>query len=126
MPTSPSRTKQVSEDMAKAETGFSNFEALDIRVGRIISVEESTTKKPTFRIKVDFGAKIGQKVTCGAFKNYTKDQLMGKLVIGLVNVGTKKMGSEVSEFLMLGVPNEKNETIYLMPQQDVPLGVSVF
>lgn len=112
--------------MKKAEADFSAFESLDIRVGRIISVEDSTTKKPTYRIRVDFGAEIGIKTTCGAFRKYEKEDLMGKIVIGLVNVGTKKMGQEISEFLMLGVPNERNETIYLTPESEVPLGVSVF
>jgi tRNA-binding protein len=102
------------------------FSSLDIRVGRIVSVEDSTTKKPTYRITVDFGSGIGKKKTCGAYRNYTKEELVGKLVVGLINVGVKKMGSEISEFLLLGVANERNETIYLMPQSEVPLGAHVF
>lgn len=112
--------------MKKDQTDFSSFQKLELRVGRIVSVEDSTAKKPTYRITVDFGDEIGRKTTVGAFRNYSKEELTGKQVIGLVNVGTKKMGDEMSEFLMLGVTNEKHETIYLMPQSDVPLGVEVF
>ena len=112
--------------MKKSEVDFSAFESLDIRAGRVVSVEDSATKKPTYRIRVDFGPEIGVKTTCGAYRNYKKDDLLGKVVIGLVNVGSKKMGRETSEFLMLGVPNEKNETIYLTSESEVPSGVSVF
>lgn len=112
--------------MNKPDTDFSHFSALDMRVGRITSVDESKAKKPTYKITVDFGGEIGKKTTIGAFKNYPKEELMGKLVIGLVNVGEKKMGEELSRFLLMGVPNEKHETIYLTPQSEVPLGVAVF
>ena len=66
------------------------------------------------------------KVSCGAYRNYTKEQLMDKLIIGVINFSPKKMGPEVSEVLVLGVPNDKNETIYLTPQSKVDIGVSVF
>lgn len=110
----------------KSEADFSSFEALDIRVGRITSVEDSGAKKPTYKITVDFGMDIGKKTTIGAFRNYAKLELLGKLVIGLVNVGEKRMGEERSEFLLLGVPDGKSGTIYLTPQSEVLLGVSVF
>jgi len=110
----------------KVITEYSNFEALDPRVGRIIKVEDSQTKKPTYKITVDFGQEIGTKISCGAYRNYTKENLMGKLVVGIINFGVKKMGPEISEVLILGVPNEKNETIYLTPESEVPLGVEVF
>ena len=97
-----------------------------MRVGRVVSVDESKARKPTYKITVDFGAEIGRKTTIAAFKNYPKEQLIGKLVIGLVNVGEKKMGEEISQFLLMGVSNEKNETIYITPQSEVPLGVAVF
>ena len=112
--------------MSKPQTDFAHFSALDMRIGKIISVDYSKAKKPTYKITVDFGSEIGIKTTIGAFKNYPKEELVGKLVIGLVNVGEKKMGEELSQFLLMGVPNEKHETIYLMPQSEVPLGVAVF
>ncbi len=112
--------------MGKSQTDFSAFESLDMRVGRVISVEETATRKPTYRMRVDFGNEVGLKTTCGAYKNYRKEDLLGRLVIGLLNVGSKKMGSEVSEFLLLGVKNEKGETVYLAPESDAPLGAAVF
>lgn len=110
----------------KPVSDFSNFDALDIRVGRITGVEDAETKKPTYRITVDFGPEIGTKKSCGAYRNYPKEELLGKLVIAVINFAPKKMGPETSEVLILGVPNEKNETIYLTPESEVALGVAVF
>lgn len=112
--------------MIKSQTEYSSFASLDIRVGKIIKVEDSNTKKPTYRISVDFGTEIGIKISCGAYKNYSKDALVGKQIIGVVNFAPKKMGPEISEVLILGVPSLKGETIYLKPESDVDLGVEVF
>lgn len=110
----------------KPTADYSSFAALDIRVGKIVNVEDSLTKKPTYRLTVDFGPEVGIKKSCGAYRNYEKDFLLGKQVIGVVNFGIKKMGPEISEVLILGVPNSAGETIFLTPQQDVDLGVEVF
>lgn len=110
----------------KAAADFHNFEALDIRAGRITKVEDAQTKKPTYRITVDLGPEIGLKVSCGAYRNYAKDSLIGKTVVCVVNFGVKKMGPEISEVLVLGISNEKGETIYLTTESDVPLGATVF
>jgi tRNA-binding protein len=56
--------------MQKPQADFLHFGALDLRVGRVVSVEDSKIKKPTYKITVDFGPEIGRKVTVGAFKNY--------------------------------------------------------
>jgi tRNA-binding protein len=110
----------------KAATDFRNFDSLDIRAGRILNVEDAQTKKPTYRITIDLGPEIGTKVSCGAYRNYSKDSLIGKTVICVVNFGTKKMGPEISEVLVLGVSNERGETIYLTTESNVPLGATVF
>lgn len=112
--------------MVKPTTDFSHFEALDIRVGRVVKVEDAETKKPTYRMTIDFGPDIGTKISCGAYRNYPKDTLLGQQVVAVVNFAPRKMGPEVSEVLVLGVPNEKGETIYVTPQQPVALGVVLF
>ena len=110
----------------KTQADYSQFSALDIRVGKIINVEDSATKKPTYRLTVDFGPEIGTKVSCGAYRNYKKEDLLNKQVIGIINFAPKKMGPETSEVLVLGVPNSAGETIYLTPQNEVLRGVEVF
>jgi tRNA-binding protein len=110
----------------KSIAEYSSFAALDIRVGKILKVEDSNTKKPTYRITVDFGAEIGTKVSCGAFRNYQKEELVGKQIIGVVDFAPKKMGPEISEVLILGPANQKSDTIYLAPQSEVSLGAEIF
>jgi len=110
----------------KPAADYSAFEELDIRVGRIVNVEDAETRKPAYRLTIDFGPEIGTKVSCGAFRNYEKSALLGRLIVGIVNFPPKKMGPERSEVLVLGVPNESGQTIHLMPESEVPLGVAVF
>lgn len=107
-------------------TSFEHFEALDIRVGKIVNVEDAQTKKPTYRLTIDFGPEIGTKVSCGAYRNYPKEELVGKQIVAILNFGVKQMGPEKSEVLVLGVKNAAGETIYLTPQSEVPLASDIF
>jgi tRNA-binding protein len=110
----------------KPTADFRNFEALDIRAGRIVQVDDAQTRKPTYRLTIDFGPEIGTKVSCGAYRNYPKEALLGKTVVCVVNFGIKKMGREISEVLVLGVANAAGETVYLTTEQSVPFGGAVF
>ena len=75
---------------------------------------------------VDFGPDIGIKISCGAYRHYSKEELVGCQIIGVMNLGTRKMGPEISEFLTLGVENANGEVIRLMPATDVPLGKEIY
>lgn len=110
----------------KATADFDHFANLDLRVGRILAVEDAATKKPTYRLRIDFGAEVGIKVSCGAFRNYAPEALIGQQVIGVVNFAARKMGPETSEVLVLGVPDEAGQTIFLTPKSAVQPGVAVF
>lgn len=110
----------------KPPTDFSHFECLDIRIGRIIKVEDSNTTKPTYRLTIDFGPDIGTKVSCGAFRNYAKEALTGRLVAAVINFPPKKMGPELSEVLILGTLNEQGEVIFLTPESAVDPGQTVY
>jgi len=110
----------------KPTAEFANFAALDIRAGRILRVQDAQTRKPTYKLTIDFGPEVGTKVSCGAYRNYAKEALLGKTVISVLNFGVKKMGPEISEVLVLGVANAAGETIYLTTEQSVPLGAAVF
>jgi tRNA-binding protein len=103
-----------------------SFDDLDIRVGRVLAVEEARTRKPTYRLTVDFGPEVGIKVSCGAYRNYSPEDLVGRLVVAIVNLGPMQMGPEVSEVLVLGVTNDRGETIFLTTESEVPLGVHVY
>jgi tRNA-binding protein len=110
----------------KPTADFRNFAALDIRAGRIVGVDDARTRKPTYRLTIDLGPELGTKVSCGAYRNYPKAALIGKTVICVVNFGTKRMGPEVSEILVLGIADAAGETVYLTTEQSVPPGGIVF
>ena len=110
----------------KPVAGFAHFDALDIRVGRIVKVEEAQTKKPTWRRTIDFGGDIGTRVSCGAYRDYPKEALVGRQVLAVVNFAPRKMGPEVSEVLTLGVPGAAGRTIFVTPEQEVEPGAALF
>lgn len=107
---------------------YDDFQKLDIRVGKIIKVEDyPEARKPSYKIEIDFGAEVGIKKSIGQFPaNYTKEDLQGKQVIGVINFPPRQIGPAVSEVLTLGMPNEKGEAILVSPDKEVPLGGKLF
>ncbi len=110
----------------KKTTSFDSFSSLDIRVGTIIQVEESKTKKPTWKMTIDLGPELGTKVSCGAYKNYEAAALEGTQVVCVVNLGTMKMGPEKSEVLVLGVADAAGGTIPLTLHKPAVNGQEIF
>lgn len=105
-----------------------DFDKLDMRVGTIIDVEDfPEARKPSYKLSINFGPEIGIKKSCAQLpQNYTKEQLLGKQVIGVVNFPPRQIGPAVSEVLTLGVPDEKGECILLTPDGRVKPGVKVY
>ena len=103
---------------------WEDFEKVDMRVGRIVSVEDfPKAKKPAFRIKIDFGSGVGIKQTSAQLtKLYGKEDLMGKQVIAVVNFPPKQIADFSSEVLILGAVCEDGKVILLQPERDAPLG----
>ncbi len=105
-----------------------DFNKIDIRVGRIIGIEEfPEAKKPTYKLKIDFGKEIGVKRSCAQLvKNYSKESLMGKLILGVVNFPQRQIGSAVSEVLTLGVPDLNHECVLIQPEREVEIGGKLY
>ena len=99
---------------------YDDFKKLDIRVGKIVSVEDfPEAKKPSYKLKIDFGSEVGVKVSSAQLvKNYTKEQLQGKLILGVVNFPPRQIGPFISEVLTLGVPDENNECLLITPDKE--------
>ncbi len=99
---------------------FDDFQKLDIRVGKIIAVEDfPEARKPAYKITIDFGAEIGQKrSSVQIVKHYKKDELVGKNVLGVVNFPPRQIGPFLSEVLTLGVPDSEHECILIVPDKD--------
>lgn len=100
---------------------YDDFIKLDIRVGKIVAVENfPEARKPAYKLKIDFGSEIGIKVSSAQLvKHYTKEQLMGKLVMGVVNFPPRQIGPFQSEVLTLGVPDTEHECILMVPDKEV-------
>lgn len=80
---------------------WSEFEAVELRIGTIIRAEEYPEAcKPAYKLWVDFGSEIGVKQSSAQITvHYTRDELIGKQIIGVVNFPNKQIGKFMSEFL---------------------------
>ncbi len=107
---------------------FGHFERLDIRVGRIISVEEfPEARKPLYKVTVDFGPEVGIKRSGAGLRDIrTKEELVGCLVVAVVNFPPRQIGRFSSECLILGAPVGNDDLALLVPEKEVPLGAKIF
>lgn len=101
-----------------------DFEKLDIRIGKIVDVQDfPEARKPAFKLLIDCGPDIGTKKSSAQIvKHYTKEQLLGREVLCVVNFPPRQVGPFVSEVLTLGVPDENGDVVLLKPDFNVPLG----
>jgi tRNA-binding protein len=80
-----------------------DFFALDLRVGRVTEVEDfPKARKPAWKLTVDFGPAVGTLRTSAQITNYSPTELVGRLVVGAINLGDKRIAGFTSEFLVLG------------------------
>src|SRR3989344_186846 len=107
---------------------FDDFQKLDIRVGKIISVEDfPEAKKPSYKLTIDLGKEIGIKKSCAQLvKNYTKAELKNRLVLCVVNFPPRQIGPALSEVLTLGVPDNKEDCVLITLAQNVEQGARLY
>ncbi|OQA36247.1 MAG: tRNA-binding protein YgjH [Candidatus Dependentiae bacterium ADurb.Bin331] len=106
---------------------YHDFEQVDIRVGTIIAVDDfPEARKPAYKLTIDFGLTIGIKKSSAQITQYTKELLLGKQIIAVVNFAPKQIGPFISEVLTLGVPNEDKQPTLLMPINEVPNGGKLY
>ncbi|QOV36572.1 tRNA-binding protein [Streptomyces ferrugineus] len=102
-----------------------NFFSTDIRVGCITSVEEfPEARRPAYKIKADFGA-AGILQTSAQVTNYSPDELTGRAIVGVVNLGKKRIAGFVSEFLLLGSYDADGVVHLLSPAPEAVPGDAV-
>ena len=105
-----------------------DFNKLGIRVGKIIDVEDfPEAKKPSYRLKIDFGQEIGIKMSCAQLvANYSKNELKEKLIFGVVNFPPRQIGPATSEVLVLGVPGKNGQCVLIVPERSVDIGGKLY
>ena len=94
-----------------------DFNKLDIRVGKIVEAQDfPEARKPAYKLKIDFGSEVGVKnSSVQIVALYKKEELMGKLVLGIVNFPPRMIGPLESEVLILGVPDAEGRVILITP-----------
>jgi len=107
---------------------YDDFAKVDIRVGKITKVEDfPEARKAAYKIWIDFGVEIGTKVSSAQItKHYSKDDLIGRQIIGVLNFPTKQIGPFKSEVLTLGLADENGDVVIVSPTKEVPLGGKLF
>lgn len=107
---------------------YQDFEKVDLRSGTIVKVEEfPRATKPAFKVWVDFGPEIGIKQTSAQVTtHYSKESLVGRQVVGCINLGTKNIGGFISEFLLVGFPDQSKSVCLVTVDPAVPNGEKLF
>jgi tRNA-binding protein len=102
---------------------YDDFAKLDIRVGRVVAVDDfPQAKKPAWKLRIDFGP-LGVKTSSAQLTlRYAKDELLGKLVLGVVNFPPRQIANYFSEVLTLGIELAAGDIVMVHPDRDVPLG----
>lgn len=110
-----------------ATIDLSDFERVDMRVGRVLEAEPfPEARKPAYKLRIDFGPLGIRRSSAQLTVRYRPEELRGRLVIGVLNFPPRQIGPVLSEVLVLGVPDPEGAVVLLEPSVDVPLGGRVF
>jgi tRNA-binding protein len=105
-----------------AQVDFDHFAAVDMRVGRIVEVEDfPEARQPAWKLRVDFGPELGVKRSSAQIRNYAREELEGRLVVAVVNFPPRQIGPVRSEVLVLGTYSEDG-VLLLAPEPQAALG----
>jgi tRNA-binding protein len=123
----------LEEDLDQADetTTIDVFDRIDMRVGRVVACEPfPEARKPSYKLTVDFGPLGIKRSSAQLTVHYTPDDLIGRLVVAVVNFPPRRIAGFQSEVLVLGVPGEgvarQGSVVLLRPDLDVAPGARVF
>ena len=104
--------------------GWDDFLKVELRVGRVLSAEVfAQARKPAYILHVDFGPELGvRKSSAQITVHYTPEDLVGRLVVAVVNFPPKQIGPLMSECLVTGFHDAAGAVALCVPDRDVPLG----
>jgi len=102
---------------------WNDFEKVELRAGTILAVADfPEARKPAYKVQVDFGP-LGIKWSSAQItKHYTKDELVGRQIIGVVNFPKKQIGPFMSEFLVTGFADKNGDIVLSAIDKSVPNG----
>lgn len=106
---------------------WNDFEKVELRVGTIITVEDfPEARKPAYKLTIDFGEYGIKRSSAQITKHYTKEELVGRQIVGVINFPTKQIGPFISECLTTGFADENGDVVLTMPERKVPNGAKLF
>jgi tRNA-binding protein len=106
-----------------ADLDWEEFMRVEMRVGRIVEVEDfPEARRPAWKLRVDFGEKIGVRRSSAQITNYAREALVGRLVVAVVNFPPKQIGPVRSECLVLGTYTADGTVLLLTPEPEAALG----
>ncbi|MPM09708.1 putative chaperone CsaA [bioreactor metagenome] len=110
------------------EISWDDFMKVELRVGRIVAAEVfKEARKPAYRLQVDFGMELGiRKSSAQITALYQPEDLVGRLVVAVINFPKKQIGPLMSECLVTGFHNADGDVALCIPDRDVPLGTRLF
>ena len=105
------------------EIDFEHFLGVDMRVGRIVAVEDfPEARKPAYKLHIDFGPEIGERRSSARITNYSREELEGSLIVGVVNFPPRQIGPVRSEVLVLGAVDDDERVALLRPDPEAAPG----
>jgi tRNA-binding protein len=103
-----------------------HFNAVDMRVGRIIAVEDfPEARVPAWKLTIDFGPEVGIKRSSARITNYSREELQDTLVVGVVNFPPRRIGPFSSEVLVLGALDDEQGVVLLRPDRGAAVGSAI-
>ena len=110
----------------KEDVSADEFFALDLRTGQIVEVDDfPEARKPSYKLTVDFGPVVGRLATSAQITNYAKEELVGRMIVGAINLGTKRIAGFDGEFLILGSLDPDGTVRLLQLEEDVKPGAPI-
>jgi tRNA-binding protein len=106
---------------------WEDFEKIDIRTGTIVEVNDfPRARKPAYQLTIDFGTVIGFRQSSAQITiHYTKEELLHRQVVAVINFAPKNIAGFISECLVLGVYDENNDVILLQPSKELGNGLKI-
>lgn len=106
---------------------WDDFTKVELRVGRIVSAEVfAEARKPAYKLVIDFGEELGLKKSSAQItEHYSAEELVGRLIVGVVNFPKKQIGPFMSECLTTGFYDTDGNVVLCVPDASVPLGAKL-
>lgn len=111
----------------RSDISWPDFEKIDLRVGTILEVNDfPEARKPAYQLHIDFGSEIGiLKTSAQITKRYSKEDLLNRQIVAIVNFPKKQIGKFMSECLVLGAVGVEGDVVLLNPDFEVENGTSI-